>query len=99
MKQLDLNVRKPEHQRLPKLYAADSINLANLRIHFEDEDAGKVMQMLSDHKISQAIWNLEPVSSTVLSLSKSVFHDLLSKLEEEVNLPNLGQPHLTFWLD
>lgn len=62
LRQMDLNVTKPESQRLPALYPGDSINMANLRIFFYDDDSEKVMQLLKDKGIMPAIWNSRPVN-------------------------------------
>lgn len=61
LRQLDLNVAKPESERLPALYPGDSINMANLRIYFQEEDSAKVLQLLKDKNIMPALWNAMPV--------------------------------------
>ena len=64
IKQIDLNVQKPESQRLPKMYAADSINWCNLRVYFDEDDEAKFLQVLKDTPAIvafPAIWSYPPV--------------------------------------
>jgi len=55
--QFDLNVLKPESWRLEELYPGDSINMTNLRVYVSPPDEQKLLQLLKDKGIMQAIWN------------------------------------------
>ena len=65
LKQIDLNVKRPEGGRLPELYAGDSINWITVRIYFDEADADAVMQLCKDKGILPALWSPRPVDAAL----------------------------------
>lgn len=93
LRQLDLNVAKPESERLrlPALYLGDSINMANLRIYFREEDAAKVLQLLKDKMIMPALWNVVPVNCHY-PLRKFIWQRVVEFFSPKPRLDMFGKP-------
>ena len=59
---MDLNVNKPESERLPKAYPGDSINWCNLRVYVREKDAATLAQLVKDRQLFPALWTPIPVA-------------------------------------